>query len=220
MSAHDLAHAAAYLDQYYPEAGRNRRDEANRNPRHRAAQGIHPHNLNPMVWSYPGATGLKTGLTDDAAAASSPPRQGMAGTWWQSSSTPRITRRRCGGAAELRIQRPSAAARSRRAAGPNRERLDFPDVIRLGAPERARGARLARQSHRVGHRFHRIGSATAIGALGRVPPASTRRSSCGMVTRTDTGGRECSGGWQRREDHRSACRRDGHLGPGGVRPPP
>jgi len=66
MSAHDLAHAAAYLDQYYPElaniaATKDVRIAAT--PQHKA---FYPHNLNPMLWSYAGATGLKTGLTGDA----------------------------------------------------------------------------------------------------------------------------------------------------------
>ncbi len=66
MSAHDLAHAAAYLDQYYPElAGiAATKDVAIvATPQHKA---FYPHNLNPMLWSYAGATGLKTGLTGDA----------------------------------------------------------------------------------------------------------------------------------------------------------
>src|SRR5260370_22955770 len=29
-------------------------------------KAFYPHNVNPMLWSYPGATGLKTGLTDAA----------------------------------------------------------------------------------------------------------------------------------------------------------
>jgi D-alanyl-D-alanine carboxypeptidase (penicillin-binding protein 5/6) len=66
MSAHDLAHAAAYLDQYYPELASiaATKDVAiAATPQHKA---FHPHNLNPMLWSYAGATGLKTGLTGDA----------------------------------------------------------------------------------------------------------------------------------------------------------
>ncbi len=66
MSAHDLAHAAAYLDQYYPELANiaATKDVAiAATPQHKA---FYPHNLNPMLWSYAGATGLKTGLTGDA----------------------------------------------------------------------------------------------------------------------------------------------------------
>jgi D-alanyl-D-alanine carboxypeptidase (penicillin-binding protein 5/6) len=66
MSAHDLAHAAAYLDQYYPalSAIANTKDVAI--PATAQHKAFYPHNLNPMLWSYPGATGLKTGLTDAA----------------------------------------------------------------------------------------------------------------------------------------------------------
>ena len=66
MSAHDLAHAAAYLGQYYPAlaAIAGTKDVAiAATSQHKA---FNPHNLNPMLWSYPGATGLKTGLTDAA----------------------------------------------------------------------------------------------------------------------------------------------------------
>jgi D-alanyl-D-alanine carboxypeptidase (penicillin-binding protein 5/6) len=66
MSAHDLAHAAAYLDQYYPELASiaDTKDVAiAATSQHKA---FYPHNLNPMLWSYAGATGLKTGLTGDA----------------------------------------------------------------------------------------------------------------------------------------------------------
>jgi D-alanyl-D-alanine carboxypeptidase (penicillin-binding protein 5/6) len=66
MSAHDLAHVAAYLDRYYPElaAIAATKDVAI------AATALHkafyPHNLNHLLWTYPGVTGLKTGLTDNA----------------------------------------------------------------------------------------------------------------------------------------------------------
>jgi serine-type D-Ala-D-Ala carboxypeptidase (penicillin-binding protein 5/6) len=66
MSAHDLAHAAAYLDQYYPElaAIANTKDVViNATAAHKA---FYPHNMNALLSSYPGATGLKTGLTDNA----------------------------------------------------------------------------------------------------------------------------------------------------------
>jgi serine-type D-Ala-D-Ala carboxypeptidase (penicillin-binding protein 5/6) len=66
MSAHDLAHVAAYLDQYYPELANiaATKDVAiAATSQHKA---FYPHNLNPMLWSYAGATGLKTGLTGDA----------------------------------------------------------------------------------------------------------------------------------------------------------
>jgi len=66
MSAHDLAHVAAYLDQYYPELANiaATKDVAIvATSQHKA---FYPHNLNPLLWSYAGATGLKTGLTGDA----------------------------------------------------------------------------------------------------------------------------------------------------------
>ena len=66
MSAHDLAHVAAYLDRYYPAlaAIAGTKDVAiAATVEHKA---FYPHNLNPILWSYPGATGLKTGLTDNA----------------------------------------------------------------------------------------------------------------------------------------------------------
>ena len=66
MSAHDLAHAAAYLDQYYPALatiGSIKDVTIAATSQHKA---FYPHNLNPILWSYPGATGLKTGLTDAA----------------------------------------------------------------------------------------------------------------------------------------------------------
>ena len=66
MSAHDLAHVAAYLDKYYPELAAiaaTREVSIPASPTHKA---FYPRNLNGMLWSYPGATGLKTGLTDNA----------------------------------------------------------------------------------------------------------------------------------------------------------
>ncbi len=66
MSAHDLAHTAAYLDQYYPELANiaaTKDVEIAATPQHKA---FYPHNLNPILWSYAGATGLKTGLTGNA----------------------------------------------------------------------------------------------------------------------------------------------------------
>ena len=66
MSAHDLAHTAAYLDVYYPQlaAIASTRDIViAATATHKA---FYPHNLNRLLWTYPGATGLKTGLTDNA----------------------------------------------------------------------------------------------------------------------------------------------------------
>ena len=66
MSAHDLVHVAAYLDRYYPElaAIADTKDVViTATALHKA---FYPHNLNRLLWSYPGVTGLKTGLTDNA----------------------------------------------------------------------------------------------------------------------------------------------------------
>lgn len=66
MSAHDLAHVAAYLDQYYPALAAIADAKAVVIPATADHKAFYPYNLNPLLWSYPGATGLKTGLTDDA----------------------------------------------------------------------------------------------------------------------------------------------------------
>jgi D-alanyl-D-alanine carboxypeptidase (penicillin-binding protein 5/6) len=66
MSAHDLAHAAAYLDTYYPQLAAIAATKDVTLPATATHKAFHPHNLNPLLWSYPGATGLKTGLTDNA----------------------------------------------------------------------------------------------------------------------------------------------------------
>jgi D-alanyl-D-alanine carboxypeptidase len=66
MSAHDIAHVAAYLDQYYPElaAIAATKDIAiTATADHKA---FYPHNVNALIGTYPGATGLKTGLTGNA----------------------------------------------------------------------------------------------------------------------------------------------------------
>ena len=66
MTAHDLVHLAAYLDKYYPDlaAIAATKDVAIlATAEHKA---FYPHNLNRLLWSYPGATGLKTGLTGNA----------------------------------------------------------------------------------------------------------------------------------------------------------
>jgi len=66
MSAHDLAHTAAYLDKYYPELAAigGTRDIAI--PATATHKAFYPHNVNQFLFSYPDATGLKTGLTDNA----------------------------------------------------------------------------------------------------------------------------------------------------------
>ena len=66
MSAHDLAHTAAYLDTYYPDLATIAATKGiaiAATPEHKA---FYPQNLNRLVGTYPGATGLKTGLTDNA----------------------------------------------------------------------------------------------------------------------------------------------------------
>lgn len=66
MSAHDLAHAAAYLDTYYSELAAIAATKDITIPATATHKAFHPHNLNRLLWNYPGATGLKTGLTDKA----------------------------------------------------------------------------------------------------------------------------------------------------------
>ncbi len=66
MSAHDLAHAAAYLDEYYPALAAIASQKEVAIAATADHKAFYPHNLNPLLWSYPGATGLKTGLTDNA----------------------------------------------------------------------------------------------------------------------------------------------------------
>ncbi|HKW07558.1 MAG TPA: D-alanyl-D-alanine carboxypeptidase family protein [Candidatus Dormibacteraeota bacterium] len=66
MSAHDLAHTAAYLDAYYPDLaaiGGTKSIAIAATATHKA---FYPQNVNMFLWTYPGATGLKTGLTDNA----------------------------------------------------------------------------------------------------------------------------------------------------------
>jgi D-alanyl-D-alanine carboxypeptidase len=66
MSAHDLAHAAAYLDRYYPALAGIAATRDVRIPATGHHKAFYPHNLNQLIYTYPGATGLKTGLTDNA----------------------------------------------------------------------------------------------------------------------------------------------------------
>ena len=66
MSAHDLAHTAAYLDTYYPQVAAIAATKDFVIPATSTHKAFHPHNLNRLLWTYPGATGLKTGLTDNA----------------------------------------------------------------------------------------------------------------------------------------------------------
>ncbi|HXI95292.1 MAG TPA: hypothetical protein VNG04_04160, partial [Candidatus Acidoferrum sp.] len=66
MTAHDLVHTAAYLDRYYPELATIAATKDIAIPATAQHKAFYPHNLNGLLWSYPGATGLKTGLTDNA----------------------------------------------------------------------------------------------------------------------------------------------------------
>jgi serine-type D-Ala-D-Ala carboxypeptidase (penicillin-binding protein 5/6) len=66
MSAHDLVHAAAYLDTYYPELAPIASTKDIAIPATATHKAFYPHNVNQMLWTYPGATGLKTGLTGNA----------------------------------------------------------------------------------------------------------------------------------------------------------
>ncbi|MEA2683168.1 MAG: hypothetical protein QOK05_1496 [Chloroflexota bacterium] len=65
-SPNDLALTAAYLYQHYPtleEAVTTREASIAGSSTHKA---FDPINLNKLLWTYPGAIGFKTGLTDDA----------------------------------------------------------------------------------------------------------------------------------------------------------
>ncbi len=66
MSAHDLAHAAAYLVTYYPALAAIASSRDVRIAATAQHKAFYPHNVNQLIWTYPGATGLKTGLTDNA----------------------------------------------------------------------------------------------------------------------------------------------------------
>lgn len=66
MTARDLVHVAAYLDKYYPDLAAIAATKDIAIPATAEHKAFYPHNLNRLLWSYPGATGLKTGLTDNA----------------------------------------------------------------------------------------------------------------------------------------------------------
>jgi len=66
MSAHDLAHAAAYLDTYYPDVAAVAATKSIAIAATATHKAFYPQNLNRLIGTYPGATGLKTGLTDNA----------------------------------------------------------------------------------------------------------------------------------------------------------
>jgi D-alanyl-D-alanine carboxypeptidase len=66
MSAHDLAHTAAYFNKYYPELAAIAAARDVSIPATAEHKAFTPHNLNRLLWTYPGATGLKPGFTYDA----------------------------------------------------------------------------------------------------------------------------------------------------------
>jgi D-alanyl-D-alanine carboxypeptidase (penicillin-binding protein 5/6) len=66
MTAHDLAHAAAYFGRYYPELAAIAATKDVAIPATAEHKAFYPHNLNRLLWTYPGATGLKPGFTYDA----------------------------------------------------------------------------------------------------------------------------------------------------------
>lgn len=66
MSAHDIAHLAAYLDRYYPDLAAIASTKSITLPATDTHKAFPMQNLNRMLWTYPGVTGLKTGLTDNA----------------------------------------------------------------------------------------------------------------------------------------------------------
>ena len=66
MSAHDLAHVAAYLDKYYPEVAAIAGTKAVQIQATATHKAYLAQTLNRLLASYPGATGLKTGLTGNA----------------------------------------------------------------------------------------------------------------------------------------------------------
>jgi len=66
MSAHDIVHVAAYLDRYYPQLAAIAATKDISIAATDAHKAFPMENLNRMLWTYPGATGLKTGLTGNA----------------------------------------------------------------------------------------------------------------------------------------------------------
>ena len=66
MSAHDIAHLAAYLDKYYPDVAAIASTKDITLPATNTHQSFTLRNINRMLWTYPGVGGLKTGFTDDA----------------------------------------------------------------------------------------------------------------------------------------------------------
>ncbi len=66
MTAHDLVHTAAYLDRYYPQLAAIAATKDIAIAATAEHKAFYPHNLNLLLFNYPGATGLKTGLTGNA----------------------------------------------------------------------------------------------------------------------------------------------------------
>lgn len=66
MSARDLAHTAAYFVTYYPELAAIAGTRDIKIPATATHKAFQPHNLNRLLATYPGATGLKPGFTGDA----------------------------------------------------------------------------------------------------------------------------------------------------------
>ena len=65
-SAYDLAVLAAYIERYYPELTAIAATRDTYLPASASHPGFYPHNVNHFLDVYPGATGLKTGFTNDA----------------------------------------------------------------------------------------------------------------------------------------------------------
>src|SRR4029077_7424719 len=59
MSAHDIAHVAAYLDKYYPDLAAIAATKDIAIPATADHKAFYPHNLNALIGTYAGATGLK-----------------------------------------------------------------------------------------------------------------------------------------------------------------
>jgi len=66
MSAHDIVHMAAYLDKYYPDLAAIAATKEISIAATSTHKAFPMQNLNRMLWTYAGANGLKTGLTDNA----------------------------------------------------------------------------------------------------------------------------------------------------------
>jgi D-alanyl-D-alanine carboxypeptidase (penicillin-binding protein 5/6) len=65
-SAHDLALSAAYLYQHYPFLAQVVSTKQETLPYSSHHKAFFPTNFDKLLWTYPGAIGFKTGLTDAA----------------------------------------------------------------------------------------------------------------------------------------------------------